>query len=165
MRRIIFLLCLWSTAAFAFEPSVLHGPWAAHQQRTGQPDRYFFLTVQPDLSGVLVRTRKGERITRTFSPDDTRTGEAYLEVSLPADETAILWAWRQSNGRHRVNGLLFEEGRAAPVRNMLPVPLEYLGPDHALRRDPIIGELLETYPFRGTVEKQPPRRTRPIGDL
>lgn len=148
MKLRILLLLLCSPVAMALEPSVLQGQWAAHQQRQGAPDRYFFLTVNADLSGVLVRTRGEETITRRFDAGDSRNREAYLEADLPGGETAILWAWQQNNGMRRVNGLLFEEGRQEPVRNMLPVPLEYLGPQNELRQDPRIGEWARQYPYQ-----------------
>jgi hypothetical protein len=148
MKFRILLLLLCSPAALAFEPSVLQGQWAAHQQLEGATDRYFFLTVHADLSGVLVRTRGDQTITRRFDAEDSRTREAYLETDLSGGETAILWAWQQNNGVRRVNGLIFEEGRQEPVRNMLPVPLEYLGPKNELRQNPRISKWARRHPYR-----------------
>ena len=148
MKFRILLLLLCSPAAMALEPSVLQGQWAAHQQREDATDRYFFLTVNADLSGVLIRTRGEETITRRFDAADSRNREAYLETDLSGGETAILWAWQQNNGVRRVNGLLFEEGRAEPVRNMLPVSLEYLGPQHELRQQSPIGQWARQYPYQ-----------------
>ncbi len=148
MRFRILLLLLCSPVAMAFEPSVLQGQWAALQQREGATDRYFFLTVNADMSGVLVRTRGENTITRRFDAGDSRSRQAYLEADLPNDETVILWAWQQNNGVRRVNGLLFEEGRQEPVRNMLPVPLEYLGAQHELRQNPRIDQWARQHPYR-----------------
>lgn len=150
MRYSIICLLLWAQAAVAFDESVLYGQWAAMQQQDGAPDRHFFLNVNADLSGALIRTRNGTTIERIFRREDADTREAYLELDLPGGETAILWAWKQNNGLRRVNGLLFEEGRQAPVRNMLPVPLEYLGPDHELQLDPTIREWMTRHSYRDT---------------
>ncbi len=149
MKYHLLLLVLFSPLAMALDPSVLQGQWGAHQQREGEPDRYFFLTINADLSGVLVRTRGEDTIIRRFDSEDSRSREAYLEADLPEGETAILWAWQQNNGLRRINGLLFEEGRQQPVRNMLPVPLEYLGPQHELQRDPRMGDWIRRFPYQG----------------
>lgn len=149
MKYLLFALAMLSSTALAFEPSILQGQWAAHQQRETGEDRYFFLSVNADLSGVLVRTQGGETIERRFDVEDTMSREAYLEADLAEGETVILWAWKQNNGVRRVNGLLFEKGRQEPVRNMLPVPLEYLGPDHELHLDPRIRAWITRYPYHG----------------
>ncbi len=149
MKLRTLLLLLYSPWAMALEPTVLQGQWAALQQRQDARDRYFFLTVNADLSGVLVRTSGGETVTRRFDAQDSRNREAYLEADLAGGETVILWAWQQNNGLRRVNGLLFDKGRQAPVRNMLPVPLEYLGPQHKLRQNPRIGAWTREYPYQG----------------
>jgi hypothetical protein len=144
----ILLLLLLPAWANALEPTVIQGQWAAIQERQDATDRYFFLTVNADLSGVLVRTRGEETVTRRFGADDSRNREAYLEADLTGGETVILWAWQQNNGLRRVNGLLFDKGRQAPVRNILPVPLEHLGPQHELRQHPRIGAWTREYPYQ-----------------
>lgn len=148
MRYFAALLLFVSSAVSAFDPELMEGQWAAHLKPGEDPERYLFLNVNGDLSGVLVRNVGGKSVTRTFAKEDVTVRTAYIEVSLAENETAILWAWRQNNGLRRVNGLLFEPAATGPVRNMLPVPLEYLNGEHPLREDPHLTTLLEQYPYR-----------------
>lgn len=147
MRYLAALLLLLCSSAFAFDAELMEGQWAAHLKAGEDPERYLFLNVNGDLSGVLVRTIGGKTVTRTFDRQNVIVRTAYIEVTLTENETAILWAWRQNNGLRRVNGLLFEQGSKESVRNMLPVPLEYLRDDHPLREDEKIATLVLKYPF------------------
>lgn len=148
MHYLAALLLFVSSAVSAFDPELMEGQWAAHLKPGEDPERYLFLNVNGDLSGVLVRNVEGKSVARTFAKADVTVRTAYIEVSLAENETAILWAWRQNNGLRRVNGLLFEPAATGPVRNMLPVPLEYLNEEHPLRADEQVKTLLEKYPWQ-----------------
>jgi hypothetical protein len=148
LRFAFSLLLFAATMANAFDVAVLHGEWAAHQQRPDEPDRYFYLRINKDLSGVLVRTNNDDTIARRFAPEQAHVRQSYLELTLDNNETAILWGWKQNNGLRRVNGLLFEEGSPQAVRNMLPVPLEYLDKQHQLRAQPRINAIIEDFADR-----------------
>ena len=93
-------------------------------------DDYYFLNINNDYSGVLIRSLGHKPITRAFSEKDITKRNGYIEIQLTNNEKAVLSSWKLKSGSGRLNGLIFMYKENGELFNTLYFPLQHLNPGH-----------------------------------
>ena len=146
MKILVFLLSLSSSAAIAaFDHNVAIGQWAIYQKNLLSADYYYFLNVNPDFSGVLVRNYGDNPEVREFDAKDTRKHEGFIEVTLSPYERIVFSAWKLKSGSGKLTGQLFLYNHDGTLFNMLYFPLELLNNNHELLENETIRALSKTH--------------------
>ena len=137
-------LSIWlltSTASAAFDNTVAIGQWAAYQSNMLSADYYYFLNINSDFSGKLVRHFGGQSISREFQSSDVKKHDGYFEVNLHPNEKAVFSAWKLKSGSGKLTGQILMFNSDGTLFNMMYFPLEHLSESHELLRHEAIDEL------------------------
>lgn len=135
-----------ATECWAFDADVIQGQWAAYQETEESGVFYYFLDVNPDLSGTLISYfGHGEPTIRIFNTGDVIKRDGYVEVRFRAGEKAILSGWNKRSSVGKLAGLLLIIGRDGNVINMMYLPLDLLTSDDPMLTHPILRELYDKY--------------------
>ena len=146
MKYLVLILCLVSSKAIAaFDHSVAVGQWAAYQKNLLSADYYYFLNINPDFSGILVRNYGNKAQARAFEPDDLRKHDGFFEIMLSPNERAVFSAWKLKSGSGALTGQIFMYNADGTLFNMLYFPLDYLNADHELLKHEAIKDLSTTH--------------------
>lgn len=145
MKYLAFALCLISElASAAFDHTVVVGQWAIYQKNLLSADYYYFLNINSDFSGVLVRNYGDKPESRKFGPSDVKKHDGFIEVSLSPNEKAVFSAWKLKSGSGKLTGQIFMYNHDGTLFNMLYFPLELLSKNHTLLENETIKELSTT---------------------
>lgn len=128
----LLLLLIMAPAHAAFDRTVVQGQWGAYASHWFGPPQYYFLAINEDYSGVLVRNFGDKEVRRTFSAADVTFRDGYFEVALGSSEKAVFSAWKLPSGVGRLTGQIFMFKKGEELYNMLYFPLELLTPGHDL---------------------------------
>lgn len=141
-------LAIWlitGTATAAFDHKVAVGQWAAYQSNLLSADYYYFLNINSDFSGTLVRDFGDRPISRDFRSSDVEKHDGFFEVNLGPNEKAVFSAWKLNPGSGKLTGQIFMYNADGTLFNMLYFPLEFLGKDHGLLKHEAIDELSKAH--------------------
>ena len=95
MKRILTLIIiLFSSTCLAFQHDVVKGQWAIYDRGLLSDSAYYFLSINDDYSGVLIRSLDHEPITSKFSSTDVIKQNGYIEINLNKNEKVVLSAWK-----------------------------------------------------------------------
>ncbi len=142
MKYLVLALSLISSAATAaFDHTIAIGQWAAYQKNILSADYYYFLNINSDFSGVLVRNYGDKSEVRKFKLGDVKKHNGYFEVNLSSYEKAVFSAWKLKSGSGKLTGQIFMYNADGTLFNMLYFPLEFLSKNHELFKYDAIKEL------------------------
>ncbi len=131
MKHIVTtLLFLFTLPCWSFDYAAIEGQWAIYHSNLTTNDDYYFLNINKDLSGTLVRSLGHEPITRKFSSNDVTKRNGYIEIHLNNNEKAVLSAWKSKSGNGRLNGLIYMYKESGELFNTLYFPLQLLKQNH-----------------------------------
>ena len=146
MKRIFILtILLFSSTCWAFDHDVVKGQWAIYDENESSGSSYYFLNINNDYSGVLIRSLGHEPITSKFSSKDVKKQNGYLEINLGNNQNAVLSAWKLKSGSGRLTGQLFMYKESGELFNMLYFPLQLLNDKHEFMSNDEIKELSAKY--------------------
>ena len=146
MKRIHALtIILFSTSCLAFQHDVVKGQWAVYDSGVLSDSAYYFLNINNDYSGVLIRSLGHDPITSSFSSKDVIKQNGYIEISLSKNEKVVLSAWKLKSGSGRLTGQLFMYKESGELFNMLYFPLQLLNDKHKLMSNYVIKDLSAKY--------------------
>ncbi len=146
MKRILTLIIiLFSTSCWAFQHDVVKGQWAVFDSNALSDNTYYFLNINNDFSGVLIRSLGHKPIARKFTAKDIVKQNGYLEINLGKNEKAVLSAWKTKSGSGRLTGLLFMYKDNGHLFNMLYFPLQLLNNKHDFMSKDEIKQLSAKY--------------------
>jgi len=134
-----------STASAAFDHTVAVGQWAAYQSNLLSADYYYFLNINSDFSGTLVRSLGNQAISREFRPSDIKKHDGFFEVNLAPNEKAVFSAWKLKSGSGKLTGQIFMYNGDGTLFNMLYFPLEFLSKNHELLKNEPIDNLSKAH--------------------
>jgi len=144
-RFLLTSLLFFCTSSFAYDHSVAIGQWAVYQSNLLSDDRYYFLNINPDYSGALVRYFGDKPLTREFKSSDVKKHDGYFEVNLNPREKAVFSAWKLKSGNGKLTGQIFMYKEDGELFNMLYFPLELLSENHKLLNHEAIKSLNANY--------------------
>lgn len=116
------------------------GQWAVYENGS-----YYFLNINNDFSGTMVRAFNDAPSTFNFGSNDVIKRDGYLEINLTANEKAVLSAWRLKSGPGRLTGQVYMYKDNGEVFNMLYFPLQFLEPNHEFLSHEAIKNLSDKY--------------------
>jgi len=146
MKRILTLIIiLFSSTCLAFQHDVVKGQWAAYDSSLLSDSTYYFLNINNDFSGVLIRSLGHEPITIEFSPKDVIKQNGYIEINISNKEKVVLSAWKSKSGNGRLTGQLFMYKEDGTLFNMLYFPLQLLNDKHKFMANDAIKDLSAKY--------------------
>jgi hypothetical protein len=146
MKRILTLtIILFSTSCLAFQHDVVKGQWAVYDSGLLSDSTYYFLNINNDYSGVLIRSLGHEPITSKFSSKDVIKQNGYIEIILSNNEKVVLSAWKLKSGSGKLTGQLFMYKEGGELFNMLYFPLKLLNDKHKLMGNDVIKDLSAKY--------------------
>ena len=146
MKSIIaILLILFSLPSWGFDFAAIKGQWAIYHASLIADDDYYFLNINNDLSGTLIRSLGHEPIIRSFSSNDVIKRNGYIEINLYNNEKAVLSAWKLKSGSGRLNGLIYMYKENGELFNTLYFPLQLLKKNHEFLSHEKIRELSNKY--------------------
>ena len=146
MKRILALtIILFSSTCFAFQHDVVKGQWAIYDNGLLSDSTYYFLNINNDFSGVLIRALGHEPITIEFSSKDVIKQNGYIEINISKKEKVVLSAWKLKSGSGRLTGQLFMYKESGELFNMLYFPLQLLNGKHKFMDNDAIKELSNKY--------------------
>ena len=146
MKSILTLtIILFGSTCFAFQHDVVKGQWAVYDNSLLSDSTYYFLNINNDFSGVLIRSLGHEPITSKFSSKDVIKQNGYIEIDLSKNEKVVLSAWKLKSGGGRLTGQLFMYKENGELFNMLYFPLQLLNEKHEFMGNDAIRELSEKY--------------------
>ncbi len=146
MKKILALtIILFSTSCWAFQHDVVKGQWAVYDSNALSNNTYYFLNINNDYSGVLIRSLGHKPITRKFTAKDIVKQNGYLEINLSNNEKAVLSAWKLKSGNGRLTGQLFMYKDNGDLFNMLYFPLQLLNKKHEFMSKDEIKQLSAKY--------------------
>ena len=146
MKRIITLtIILFSQSGWGFDHNIVKGQWAVYDSSLISNSTYYFLNINSDFSGVLIRSLGHKPITREFSTKDVIKQNGYIEINLSNNEKVVLSAWKLKSGSGRLTGQLFMYKEGGELFNMLYFPLQLLNDKHEFMGNDAIKELSEKY--------------------
>ena len=146
MKRIIALtFILFSSTCLAFQHDVVKGQWAVYDSSFTSDSPYYFLNINNDFSGVLIRSLGHKPITSKFSSKDVIKQNGYIEINISNNEKVVLSAWKLKSGSGRLTGQLFMYKESGELFNMLYFPLQLLNDKHELMGNDAIKELSAKY--------------------
>ena len=142
---IITVLLILSKSALAYDHSVAIGQWAVYQKNYLSSDFYYFLNINSDFSGVLVRYYGDRPITRKFESSSVTKRDGYFEVQLNPREKVVFSAWKLHSGSGKLTGQILMYKEDGELLNMLYFPLQFLKSNHEFLGYEPIKELSTTY--------------------
>ena len=146
MKRILALtIILFSSTCLAFQHDAVKGQWAVYDRALLSDSTYYFLNINKDYSGVLIRSLGHEPITSKFSSKDVIKQNGYIEINLSNNEKIVLSAWKLKSGSGRLTGQLFMYKESGELFNMLYFPLKLLNDKHELMGNNVIKDLSAKY--------------------
>jgi len=146
MKRIFILtILLFSPTCWGFDHDVVKGQWAIYDSNVLSENSYYFLKINNDYSGVLIRSLNHEPVTSKFSSKDVQKQNGYLEINLGNNEKVVLSAWKLKSGSGRLTGQLFMYKESGELFNMLYFPLQLLNDKHKFMSNDEIKELSAIY--------------------
>ena len=146
MKRILALtIILLSSTCLAFQHDVVKGQWAVYDSGALTDKAYYFLNINNDYSGVLIRSLGHEAITIEFSSKDVIKQNGYIEINISKSEKVVLSAWKLKSGSGRLTGQLFMYKESGELFNMLYFPLKLLNDKHELMSNDVIKDLSAKY--------------------
>jgi hypothetical protein len=146
MKILVFtVLLFFCKLASAYDPSVAIGQWAIYQKNYLSADYYYFLNINPDYSGALVRYYGDKPIVRKFDSNAVIRRDGYFEVQLSTNEKAVFSAWKLKSGSGKLTGQIFMYKENGELFNMLYFPLQLLNENHEILNHEAIKELSAAY--------------------
>ena len=146
MKRILaFTIILFSSTCLAFQHDVVKGQWAVYNGSLLSESTYYFLSINNDFSGVLIRSLGHEPITIAFTPNDVIKQNGYIEINISNKEKMVLSAWKSESGSGRLTGQLFMYKEDGTLFNMLYFPLQLLNDKHEFMGNDAIKDLSAKY--------------------
>ena len=124
---------------------MVKGQWAVYDSSLLSNSTYYFLNINNDFSGVLVRSLGHTPITREFSSKDVIKQNGYIEINLSNNEKVVLSAWKLKSGKGRLTGQLFMYKEGGVLFNMLYFPLQLLNDTHKFMGNDAINGLSAKY--------------------
>jgi len=141
MKLLVFtILVFFSKIALSFDHSV-----AIDQKNHSSADYFYFLNINSDYSGVLIRYYGDKPTVRKFDSNSVIKRGGYFEVQLNQREKAIFSAWKLKSGSGKLTGQVFMYKEDGKLFNMLYFPLQLLKEGHELLEHEAIKELSATY--------------------
>jgi hypothetical protein len=131
---------LFSSSSWSFDHNVVKGQWAVYDSGS-----YYFLNINDDYSGTMVRAFYHAPSIFNFDPNDVVKRDGYLEIKLAPKEKAVLSAWKLKSGPGRLTGQVYMYKDSGELFNMLYFPLQLLEPNHELLNNETIKQLSEKY--------------------
>ena len=146
MRILVCLsLIVFSSLSWAFEHDVVKGEWAVYEKNYISQDYYYFLKINEDFSGALIRSLGHDPIVREFKAENLVKRDGYIEIMLTEYEKVIISAWKLKSGPGRLAGLLYMYKESGELFNMLHFPLHLLEKGHKYLEYEEIKNHAETY--------------------
>ena len=146
MKRILALtFILFSSTCLAFQHDVVKGQWAVYDSSYISDSTYYFLNINNDFSGVLIRSLGHKPITSEFSSKDVIKQNGYIQINLSNNEKVVLSAWKLKSGSGRLTGQLFMYKEGGELFNMLYFPLQLLNDKHDFMGNNAIKDLSTKY--------------------
>jgi len=146
MKKILTLtLLLICNHSWGFDHNVVIGQWAVYQGNITEKDYYYFLNINSDYSGTLIRSLGREPITYHFTKKDVIKNDGYLVIKLNKHQKAIISAWKLESGSGKLTGQIFMYNENGDLFNMLYFPLELLETDHKYLQNDTIKLLSKKY--------------------
>ena len=131
MKRIFALaILLFNSTCWGFDHDAVKGQWAVYDSNVFSDNTYYFLSINNDFSGVLIRALSHKPITSKFLTKDVIKHNGYLEINLSNNEKVVLSAWKLKSGSGRLTGQLFMYKENGDLFNMLYFPLQLLNDKH-----------------------------------
>jgi len=146
MRNFVSICALiFTLTVSAYDHPVAIGQWAIYESNLLSDDDFYFLKINSDFSGVLVRSLGHKPIVREFDSANVVKQNGYFEVVLSPSEKAVFSAWKSKSGSGRLTGQIFMYKASGELFNMLYFPLQLLENDHEFLKYEAIKELSESY--------------------
>lgn len=146
MKYLALAVCLLSSSASAaFDHTVAIGQWAVYQSNMLSADYYYFLNINSDFSGKLVRYFGNKPISREFRSSDVKKHEGFFEVNISPNEKAVFSAWKLKSGSGKLTGQILMYNGDGSLFNMMYFPLEFLSKNHELLKHEAINKLSKAH--------------------
>ena len=124
---------------------MVKGQWAIYDNGLLSDSTYYFLNINNDFSGVLIRSLGHEPITIEFSSKDVIKQNGYIEINISKKEKVVLSAWKLKSGSGRLTGQIFMYKESGELFNMLYFPLQLINDKHKFMDNDAIKELSNKY--------------------